>query len=278
MINETHCDDFAERLADLLERDIDETTRATLESHALSCSDCGALLADMRKLRIDASSLPVLTPTRDLWAGIAERIDAPVIPLRSGDRDYAHDVSRWRRFIPMAAAAVLLVAVTATSTYYLTTHGRMAANASVAVQTPALRDTARRVALGAETPLSAGVSPERNDSTVPRSNRRRSIDRAPLAPTVPGARLASTKPSAEQVYMSEITRLHTIVERRRSQLDPVTVGVIERNLKVIDDAISQCKLALAKDPASRFLMESLNSALENKVELLRTATMLPARS
>jgi hypothetical protein len=47
---------------------------------------------------------------------------------------------------------------------------------------------------------------------------------------------------------------------------------------VIDDAIAQCKLALAKDPASRFLMESLNNALENKVELLRTATMLPARS
>jgi hypothetical protein len=47
---------------------------------------------------------------------------------------------------------------------------------------------------------------------------------------------------------------------------------------VIDDAISQCKAVLAKDPASRFLIESLNHALENKVELLRTAAMLPSRS
>jgi hypothetical protein len=98
--------------------------------------------------------------------------------------------------------------------------------------------------------------------------------------TTPGTttvRLVS-KPSAEQVYSSEIARLRTIVDRRRAQLDPVTISVIERNLKVIDDAIAQCRLALAKDPASRFLMESLNNALETKVELLRTATMLPARS
>jgi hypothetical protein len=90
--------------------------------------------------------------------------------------------------------------------------------------------------------------------------------------------LVNSRPSAEQVYSSEIARLRTIVERRRAQLDPVTISVIERNLKVIDDAIAQCRLALAKDPASRFLMESLNNALETKVELLRTATMLPARS
>ena len=90
--------------------------------------------------------------------------------------------------------------------------------------------------------------------------------------------VANAKPSAEQVYAGEIARLRIVLARRRGQLDPVTISVIERNLKVIDDAIAQCKVALAKDPASRFLMESLNNALENKVELLRTATMLPARS
>ena len=103
-------------------------------------------------------------------------------------------------------------------------------------------------------------------------------ERTATATPAPSVRLVSVKPSAEQVYTTEIARLRTIVERRRAQLDPVTIGVIERNLKVIDDAIAQCKLALTKDPASRFLMESLNNALENKVQLLRTATMLPARS
>jgi hypothetical protein len=33
-----------------------------------------------------------------------------------------------------------------------------------------------------------------------------------------------------------------------------------------------------KDPASRFLMQSLNEALDTKIQLLRTAAALPARA
>ncbi|HJQ55108.1 MAG TPA: hypothetical protein VJ825_14810 [Gemmatimonadaceae bacterium] len=80
------------------------------------------------------------------------------------------------------------------------------------------------------------------------------------------------------MYVNEISRLRSIIDNRRSQLDPVTVGVIEHNLAVIDSAIAQCRSALAKDPASAFLMQSLNNALENKVELLRTAATLPPRT
>ena len=278
MINETHCDEFAERLADLLERDVDETTRAALESHALSCGDCGAMLADMRKLRIDAANLPALTPSRDLWEGIAQRIDAPVIPLRGNDRGAAHRAGRWRRWGQLAAAAAVLIAVTSTSTYYLTRRGLNKAGARVASTEPSVAsDSMQRTptdSLSAVTPFVAA----RSDSVPLSSTEPKAAQPTPSAGAVPGARLASNKPSAEQVYMTEIARLHTIVERRRTQLDPVTISVIERNLKVIDDAIAQCRLALAKDPASRFLMESLNTALENKVQLLRTATMLPARS
>src|SRR5438046_3014199 len=120
MTNNVLCEEFAERLADLMERDVDEATRAALESHALSCGDCGSLLADLRKLRIDASSLPELAPTRDLWEAVSQRIDAPVIPLRAGDSESATKRSRWPRWASMASAAVLLIALTSTSTYLLT--------------------------------------------------------------------------------------------------------------------------------------------------------------
>ena len=120
MTNDVLCDEFAKRLTELLERDVDEPRRAALESHALACADCGSLLADVRKLRIDASSLPELTPTRDLWEGIAQRIDAPVIPLRASGGERSKRASEWRRWLPLVAAAVLLIAVTSTSTYYLT--------------------------------------------------------------------------------------------------------------------------------------------------------------
>jgi len=268
MTNNVLCEEFAEHLAALLERDVDETLRAALESHALSCEECGSLLADIRKLRIDASSLPALTPSRDLWTGIEERIDAPVIPLRAGD-SAASPRRRWPRWASMAAAAVLLIALTSTSTYFLTIH--------VGV------DSSRTVSGGlrpsTDSLSSPNGGPEHTVATVattPDSNRVPSVATEPKT-TGTRVRLVS-RPSAEQVYSSEIARLRTIVDRRRTQLDPVTISVIERNLKVIDDAIAQCRLALAKDPASRFLMESLNNALETKVELLRTATMLPARS
>ena len=91
-------------------------------------------------------------------------------------------------------------------------------------------------------------------------------------------KLVSDRPSMEQTYNSEITRLREIVNQRASQLDPATVEVLEKNLKVIDDAIVQCKDALRSDPKSRFLIESLNDALESKVVLLRKAASLPTKA
>jgi hypothetical protein len=268
MTTNVHCDEFADRLADLLEREVDESTRAALESHALSCEDCGALLGDLRTLRIEAANLPPLAPSRDLWSGIAERIDAPVIPLPTGEFTATRRRAVvWSRWAPMAAAAVLLIALTSTSTYLLTTRSRASQTRVAMATTPPAVDSVR------ETPQTPPLSEPVVAATVKSTP---APARIALGST---ARLASnTKPSAEQVYATEISRLRAIVQRRRAQLDPVTVGVIERNLKVIDDAIAQCKVALSKDPASRFLMESLNNALETKVELLRTATMLPARS
>ena len=82
----------------------------------------------------------------------------------------------------------------------------------------------------------------------------------------------------QPVYDREIEKLRGIVKTRRSQLDPKTVAVLEQSIAVIDSAIAQSRAALAKDPASGFLAEQLNHSLEKKVELLRTAAMLPART
>jgi len=270
MTNNVLCEEFAERLAELLERDVDEATRAGLELHALSCADCGSLLADMRKLRIDASNLPELETSRNLWEGVARRIDAPVIPLRSAETERFGRGSRWPRWAAMAAAAAVLIALTSTSTYLITVHSRTAVTNTANVPRPALGST--------QLPNRASETRVATVTSAPDSARSATPVAEPKATRGTTTVHLVSKRSAEQVYSSEIARLRTIVDRRRAQLDPVTISVIERNLKVIDDAIAQCRLALAKDPASRFLMESLNNALETKVELLRTATMLPARS
>jgi hypothetical protein len=80
------------------------------------------------------------------------------------------------------------------------------------------------------------------------------------------------------VYDREIVKLRAIMRDRRAQLDPQTVAVLEQSIAVIDSAIAQSRAALAKDPASGFLATQLNHSLEKKVELLRTAALLPART
>jgi hypothetical protein len=271
-VNPLTCDEFADNLADLLERDVDEPMRAAAEAHAVACIECGSLLADLRKLSMDAASLPVLSPSRDLWEGIAGRIDAPVIPItREGARgSRLTEVYRGRRhWVGVGAAAAALVVVTASVTYLAT---RTIVRGPQAVATNPLTVPAKVVAAPREAAATAPtVQPP---TTIVTAN-----EGSGSAAGGARARLASNrKPSAEATYDTEIARLRTIVDQRRTQLDPATVGIVERNLKVIDDAISQCRTALHRDPASRFLMESLNSALEHKVELLRTAAMLPSRT
>jgi hypothetical protein len=86
----------------------------------------------------------------------------------------------------------------------------------------------------------------------------------------------SERAHSDLVYGKEIEMLQTIVRRREIQLDSGTVAIIKKNLEIIDAAIEQSRAALARDPASRLLGEQLTHALDKKVELLRTAAMLPA--
>jgi hypothetical protein len=103
------------------------------------------------------------------------------------------------------------------------------------------------------------------------------VSALPVHPsTRPPVHPVSNKPSAERTYDREIARLLVVYNQRRPQLDSTTVAVVKKNLKIIDDAIAQTKVALRRDPASQFLMESLNDAFDTKVQLLRKVAMLPS--
>lgn len=274
------CDQLADVLAQFLEHEVDESTRARVEAHAASCLECSALVEDLRKLRVDAANLPTLAPSRDLWAGIAARIETPVVEIVPGrgvvdrftDETVDRPVASRRRLVPMWAglAAAGIVAITAAVTHELTKR-TIVVSAPVAttiaaapVEAPA--DSTAAAPLSSSAPVARSTpAPAPADSTVQRSS-------------APVGTLVADKPSAEETYDREIKRLRAIVTARRSALDTTTIRVIDHNLQVIDDAIAQCRAALARDPASRFLLESLNDALDTKVHLLRTAAMLPSRS
>ncbi|HEU4563096.1 MAG TPA: zf-HC2 domain-containing protein [Gemmatimonadaceae bacterium] len=265
------CERLDALLSEYLEGTLAAGDRAAVERHARSCARCGALLTDLSSIVLGARTLPDLAPSRDLWSGIETRIEAPVVEMsreagRGTRRGGAAPVGSGRhwRWPSLAAAAALLVAASSGVTYLAMRHQGASAPETYAVRndTGIARPTA---------PAATERVPASGDSNAGPSP----TSRAPRP--APRAQLATTA-TVEDAYDPEIARLEAIVRDRRSQLDTATIAVIERNLRIIDGAIAQSREALAKDPRSRFLNEQLNSALDQKVELLRTVALLPPRT
>ena len=273
MTHAMNCTAFDELLADYLEGDLEPAQRLTVETHVASCVRCTALVRDLQQIRGDASELGELTPSRDLWAGIASRIEAPVVPLTPRLAPNVAARSRGLERLRLAAVAAALVVVTAGVTYTLTNRAgaadRMAANIVPA------SDTARTPVVVPVDTSASGQALAANDSPATTQDEPdASSNRRPSAQSVRN----SSATSAESSSSREIDRLRAVFLRNRSQLDPRTAAIIEANLKVIDDAIAQSKAALSQDPASRFLNDQLNNALDKKLDLLRTVAQLPSRT
>lgn len=106
-----------ETLNDLADGVLSPGTVATAESHARECPTCGRALAELRSTIADVKALPSeLSPPDELWADIRATIEAgKVAHLPSGR---ARQASRgfWMTRGSLAAAAVILVAATASLT------------------------------------------------------------------------------------------------------------------------------------------------------------------
>jgi hypothetical protein len=251
------CDLMCERLAAYLEGDLSPAEQAQADQHLTECSACAESLVELRAIASEAAQLPLLTPSRDLWAGIEARISTPVTRLERARTSVRRAPRRpWQ----LAIAAGALVAVSAGTTYLIT--ARSGATGPQPVTVAATTAAPRQNPQPALAPAPAPASP-------PQTNP------APVAPST--AKLARNE-NVTRVYDREIALLDSVVHTRRESLDPKTVQIIEQNLKIIDRAIAESRAALAKDPKSPLLTNRLDNVLGSKVELLRTIAFLPTQS
>ena len=79
---------------------------------------------------------------------------------------------------------------------------------------------------------------------------------------------------ADAQFNAAVDDLERILREERGRLDPRTVLILERNLKAIDAAITEARMALEQDPANPFLNSHLADARRRKLDLLRHATEL----
>lgn len=108
---------------------------------------------------------------------------------------------------------------------------------------------------------------------------RRSAAQPNVGPTFTDAALPDTLalPASlvrmERGYLKTVDELTAALNESRAKLAPETVRVVERNLKIIDDAISEARAALSRDPASEVLRDVLSKNYQQKVDLLRRASV-----
>jgi hypothetical protein len=267
------CEAFDAALPDYLEGTLDGSLRASVERHLRECVRCAGLVRDLENIRDEAAALPDLVPSRDLWAGIEARIAAPVIPLAARPEPRKRRVPAW-----MGIAAAALIVSTAGVTYLLTARSLRPVDSRVALGTPASQTLpAISVAPGPATAGTESGGAEVQRSVPDKFGGNGLVKRsAEASRSGASATLVSQTQPTEAVYGKEIEMLQAIVKQRKTQLDSSTVAIIQRNLDIIDAAIAQSRAALSADPASRMLGQQLTHALDKKVELLRTAAMLPA--
>jgi anti-sigma factor RsiW len=101
-------------------------------------------------------------------------------------------------------------------------------------------------------------------------------ERAAAAPAEQAV-LASFR-QAENDYLRATDDLRAVLERRRDDLAPETVALLEENLRVIDAAINQMWTALENDPSQARNRHLFNRLYQQKVMLLQQAVRLPSQS
>jgi hypothetical protein len=173
-------------------------------------------------------------PARDLWGGIAQRIDGSTPMSTSTPSTSSLTTSRRITFtLPqLAMAATLLIAVASGLTWIVA------------------RPPADPAASNGPVIQAYGVTEDETGGQIVQAN------------------------FADAQFNAAVSDLERILRDDRDRLDPRTVLIIERNLKAIDAAINEARMALNDDPANPYLNSHLADARRRKLDLLRHATSL----
>jgi anti-sigma factor ChrR (cupin superfamily) len=111
----------------------------------------------------------------------------------------------------------------------------------------------------------------------------RTADVAPATAPGGGAAIASGEAAqsieaelrqAESHYENAIKGLEAIASSEQSELDPRTAATLQKNLAVIDQAISESRAAVKSQPASEPAQQSLIEGFKTKIGLLQDTVAL----
>ena len=104
------CRGYEDQIGDYVDGTMNETERASFESHLTTCASCQAVVADFTVIRAASLSLEPQLPSSQVWQRIAAAIEAEPKPLLG-----ASSAPWWRTFAAAASIAVLVAALSWTA-------------------------------------------------------------------------------------------------------------------------------------------------------------------
>jgi hypothetical protein len=231
-----HCTQYRDVIQELVDGTVGPVRRAELQTHLDQCDDCRALVADLQKIRAAAASFDRPAPPDRVWMQIAGRL------RQEGRVTAATNEAAPRHHAALLALAASLV---------------LAIGASIYVLLP-LRDQPP-----AQTAATAPASQGAGEAGGGNADSRDTVQS-----------IADDLKIAEQHYQSAIDKLQRAADLNDGTIDRETAAVLQKNLQVIEGAISESRAALQTDPQSAPARESLFEALRQKVTLLQDTIAL----
>ncbi|HEY8470832.1 MAG TPA: zf-HC2 domain-containing protein [Longimicrobiales bacterium] len=238
------------QLHDYLDGLLGEAERRVVERHVRACDACRAELQALQALTARLAALPrTIAPETDLLPGIHARIrwgSASASPSSAGStmRSAAHRHRQGGRTLSLRFDA-----------------GRL-----IRPRVPLAAAALLVIALGAVLALLVTREPAQ----------------PPLAAGA-GHEPGSLSPAAElraldARYTAAARELLAELESLEDALPPGTLDIVRENLRAIDRALNEARLATASDPGDPRLARLILAAHEKKLDLLRRAAALSAES
>jgi len=234
-----------ERLNDYADGSIDPDGRADLERHLASCAACRQTVDDLRAVLRATGTLELREPPVRAWSRIERAIR---LDQREGGRGVHPSGTDGGDARPNRSRSV--------------------AHGSVVPWAPWLAAVA---ALIVASFVGVRYAPDRGG------------DRTAGSPPAAGAAIAgggaaqsveSELREAEAHYENAIKGLEQIANAEQNALDPRTAATLQKNLAVIDQAISESRAAMRSQPSSEPAQQSLIESFKAKIGLLQDTVAL----
>ena len=235
-----HCDECNELLSSFMDSDIDDVRATAVREHLAVCEPCARVCEDLAAIIDICKSEPpdeLIPPnSQALWCRINNIIESEIKPEPPLPKIEEPRRRIWRFTLPQLASAVICIALVSSVLTVVAIRDYRA---------PAADDFTSR-------------SPESQTLTE------RLLAKVGLVDTPQRAR---EKRLAEQE--AAINYWNKRVEERRSQWDARMREAFDRNLNTINQSVNDYTVILQQNPDDEITGEMLDSALDEKMSLLR---------